>query len=342
MRRLFALVLAAALVGSVYLSTCAASPQGAFQLGIVSNADPITVAAKVGRLGVPVARVEFPIGAPAGQLAPVIAAFAQRHISVLPMAGFPGRIPTAAEARNLAGWARAFGPGGTFWAHRRGREYPVREIEFGNETNQAYQYGGCGPGCSAYTARARAYALGVEQAQEAIDGPLGNARVGVLAIADDGGTGSAAWVQGMFAAVPDLAARVAGWTAHPYGPRLHWQTLLDELVAQTRAQGAPSSVPIYITELGLATDGGRCLSDNFGWSPCLSYAEAANALTSTVTAIRARYGVRVRAIFVYQALDQRPPTFDGNREHYLGVLTSTGAAKGAYTAAFRTLVKGQH
>jgi len=342
MRRVLALVLAAALAGSIYLSTCAAAPQGTFQIGIVSNADPINVSTKVARLGVPVARVEFPIDAPPSRLTPVIAAFARRHISVQPMAGFPGRIPTTPEARNLASWARAFGPGGTFWARRHGREYPVREIEFGNETNQAYQFGGCGPGCGAYPERARSYALAVRQAQEAIAAPLGNPRVGVLAIADDGGTGSSAWVQGMFSAVPDLGRRVAGWTAHPYGPRAHWQALLDRLVAQTRAQGAPASVPIYITELGIATDGGRCLSNNFDWSPCMSYAEAASALSSTVIAIRARYGTRVRAIFVYQALDQRPPTFDSDREHYLGVLGSNGAAKGAYTATFRALVKSQH
>ena len=340
-RTFIALVVAVVLAGVLYLATCSAAPRSSFQIGVVSNADPTIVAGKIARLGAPIVRVEFPIDAGTARLAPVIAAFARRHMSVLALAGFPGRIPTSAEAANVASWAHAFGPSGTFWAHYRGPAMPIHDIEFGNETNQGYQFGGCGPGCSAFAERARAYALAVEQAQQAIDGPHGNAGVGVLAIGDDGGTGSAEWVNGMFAAVPDLATRVAGWTAHPYGPRPHWQALLDQLVAQTAARGAPRSVPIWITEIGVASDDGRCLGNNFGWNPCMSYVEAANAISSTVAAIRARYGLRVRAIFVYQALDQRLPGADSEREHYFGVLGANGAAKGAYTTAFRALVRTQ-
>ncbi|HEY4996463.1 MAG TPA: hypothetical protein VII03_00625 [Solirubrobacteraceae bacterium] len=338
--RLVALAVAAALAVSIYLTAFGAGTSRSFEMGIVSNADPTVVAAKIGRLGVPIARVEFPISASPARLAPVIAAFARRHVSVLPLAGFPGRIPTSAEARNLASWARAFGPSGTYWAHHPGGSLAIRDIEFGNETNQAYQFG-CGPGCSSFAERGHAYALAVKQAAEALAGVSGNPGVGVLAIADNGGTGSAEWVNAMFDAVPDLASRVAGWTAHPYGPRGHWQTLLDQLVAETNARGAPLSVPIYITELGIASDNGRCLENNFGWDPCMSYAETGVALASTVSAIRARYGTRIRAIFVYQALDQRLPHVDSNREHYFGILTANGAAKGALTATFRSLVRSE-
>jgi hypothetical protein len=141
----------------------------------------------------------------------------------------------------------------------------------------------------------------------------------------------------MFSAVPDLARRIAGWTAHPYGP--HWSRLLDRLVRQTAARGAPASIPIFITELGIATDNGSCLSENFGWNPCMTYAEAATSLQSTITGIRARYGERVRAIFIYQAFDQTRPHADSDREHYFGALTSDGAAKGAYTATIRSLLR---
>jgi hypothetical protein len=338
--RLLALAIAAALAVSIYLTASGAAPPRTFDLGIVSNADPTVVAAKIGRLGVPIARVEFPIGASADRLAPVIAAFARRHVSVLPLAGFRGRIPTSEEARNVAGWARAFGPSGTFWAHHPGGSFAIRDIEFGNETNQAYQFG-CGPGCSSFAERGHAYALAVKQAAEAVAGAQGNAQVGVLAIADNGGTGSAEWVNAMFDAVPDLASRVAGWTAHPYGPRASWQRLLDQLVAETKARGAPPTVPIYITELGIASDNGRCLNNNFGWNPCMSYAETGVALAATVSAIRARYGTRIRAIFVFQALDQRLPRIDNNREHYFGILTANGASKGALTRTFRSLVRSQ-
>ncbi len=335
-----ALAVAAALAVSIYLIAFGTSTSRSFEMGLVANADATVVAAKIGRLGVPIVRVEFPISASPARLAPVIAAFARRHISVLPLAGFPGRTPTDAEARNLASWAHAFGPSGTYWVHHPGGSLAIRDIEFGNETNQAYQFG-CGPGCSSFAARGRAYALAVKQAAEALAGATGNPGVGVLAIADNGGTGSAEWVNAMFDAVPDLASRVAGWTAHPYGPRGHWQALLDQLIAETKARGAPLTVPIYITELGIASDNGRCLENNLGWDPCMSYAEAGAALASTVSAIRARYGTRIRAIFVYQALDQRLPHVDSNREHYFGVLTANGAAKGALTATFRSLARSE-
>jgi hypothetical protein len=338
--RLLALAVAAALAVSIYLTASGASTSPSFQLGVVSNAGPTDVAAKIGGLGVPIARVEFPIGASPARLAPVIAAFARRHISVLPLAGFPGRMPSAAEARNIATWARAFGPAGTYWKHHAGASLAIHNIEFGNETNQAYQYN-CGPGCSSFAERGHAYALAVKQASEALAEAQGNPQVGVLAIADNGGTGSAEWVNAMFDAVPDLGARVAGWTAHPYGPRGHWQALLDQLVAETQERGAPATVPIYITELGIATDNGRCLENNFGWNPCMSYAETGAALASTVSAIRARYGTRIRAIFIFQALDQRLPRVDNDREHYLGILTANGAAKGALTKTFRSLVHSQ-
>jgi hypothetical protein len=73
----------------------------------------------------------------------------------------------------------------------------------------------------------------------------------------------------------------------------------------------------------------------------MSYAEAGAALAATVSAIRARYGTRIRAIFAYQALDQRLPRVDSDREHYFGILTANGAFKGALTTTFRSLVRSQ-
>jgi hypothetical protein len=323
----------------VALQRAPAAPPRGFRLGIVSNADARSLAGTIGRLGAPIVRVEFSIDSSPARLAPVIAAYARAGVRVLPLAGFYGRVPSPAEASNLATWAQAFGPGGSFWRRWAGSELAIEAIEFGNETNQAYQFAGCSYSCSAYAGRAHAYALALKAAQEAIDGPQGDPRVGLLAIGDDGGSGSAAWVDGMFEAVPDLARRIAGWTAHTYGPRSSWQPLLDRLVRQTRARGAPATIPIYITELGFASDDGRCLSNNFGWNPCMTYGEAAASLQATLTEIRARYGERLRAIFLYQAVDQRLPRVDANREHYFGVLKANRAPKGAYTAAVRALLR---
>ena len=143
----------------------------------------------------------------------------------------------------------------------------------------------------------------------------------------------------MFKAVPNLAQMVAGWTVHPYGP--NWQSRLDALVSQTAASGAPSSfflIPIYVTEWGLATDNGRCLSDNYGWNKCMSYAEAASALASTVTEMRARYGSRLRGFYLYQAQDQSASGTSSDREQYFGVLQNDGSPKGAYTAEVQSLL----
>jgi hypothetical protein len=329
-----------AIAASAFPGGSEAAPERPFELGLVSNADGGSRAAQVGALGAPIVRVEFPIDASLQRLGRVISRFARHGVAVLPLAGFPGRVPSIEEARNLAAWARAFGPSGTFWKHRSGAELPIRDIEFGNETNQAGQFGGCGFECPTFAARAQAYARDLRAAQEAIDGPLGNSGVGLLAIGDDGGTASPNWVNDMFNAVPDLAQRIAGWTAHPYGP--HWWRMLDRLVQQTAARGAPATVPIYITEVGIASDNGSCLGNNFGWNPCMTYAEAGAAMRSTIAGIRARYGERVQGIFIYQAFDQHRPQTDSDREHYFGALTSTGASKGAYTATIRSLLRTLH
>lgn len=289
-------------------------------------------------LGAHTARVEFGIDSPVSALEPVIAAYAAAGIRVLPVAGFNARIPSPTEAQNLANWAAAFGPGGTFW---QGKGYAtstqITNIEFGNETNNPWQYLGTVPpnweNEPAFLARAEEYARLLKDAQVAIS-QTGKS-VGLLGIADQY-SGYTTWVNAMFKAVPDLGNRVAGWTVHPYGP--HWSTPIDTLIADTQAHGAPSTVPIYATEWGLSSDNGRCLSDNFGWNPCMTYQEAASTLGSTITAMRARYGSRLRAVYLFQARDQQPTGASTNREYYFGALQSNQASKGAYTTEVESLL----
>jgi hypothetical protein len=328
----------AVLVALVVSGRPQALPTGSFEVGIVAGRTAEVQPREASRLGAKVVRVEFSIEDSPGQLAPVIEGYARAGVRVLLLAGFMSHVPSPAEAEHLATWAAAFGPGGTFWRRHPGGSFAVREIEFGNETSYGYQFGGCGSGCPDYVPRARAYALSFVRAQQAIAGPQGNSGVGLLAQADNAGEGSE-WVNGMFDAVPDLASRVAGWTVHTYGPRQHWQRSLDALIHQAAARSAPATIPIYITELGIASDNGPCLSDNYDWSPCMTYAQAGRVLSSTLGAIRGRYGSRVSSIFIYQIADQRPPGSDRNREDYFGVLRKDGSAKGAYTAAVRSLLR---
>lgn len=310
---------------------------GSLEVGSVVGSDALYELPWLKTLGAHTARMDMPINSSVAELEPIVEAYAQAGIKLLLLAGFNARMPSTAEAQNLATWATAFGPGGTFW---RNRGLPasaaVTDIEFGNETNNPWQYLATTPenwySEPAYLARAEEYARRLRDAQMAIS--AAGSSVGLLGIADQY-SGYTTWVEAMFRAVPDLGSRVAGWTAHPYGP--NWQTGLDTLIRDTAAHGAPP-LPIYATEMGLSTDNGRCLEDNFGFPKCLTYAEAGSLLGSTVAAMRARYGGRLHAIYIFQARDQKPTGTSTSREVYFGALQSNMAPKGAFTEEVESLL----
>jgi hypothetical protein len=304
-----------------------------FTMGVVAGAELTYERPFIEKLGAHTARMEFGIDTPASQMASTIEAYAKAGIQPLLLAGFSGRIPSSAEAKNIASWAAEFGPGGTLW---QGRTFPantaVTHIEFGNETSYTYQFSN--NSTSEYANRAQSYAIRVKEAHEAIQ--ASNPSVGILAQADSGGLSGNEWVANMFKAVPNLGSLVAGWTVHPYGSS--WQTRIDQLVAGTNAVGASSSIPIYVTEWGLDTDNGRCLEYNYGWNKCMTYAEASSTLSSTVSAMRSRYGSRLAAVYLYQAHDQQPTGTSTALESYFGALQSNGSAKGAYTTEVESLL----
>jgi hypothetical protein len=319
--------------------TAPSAPQ-TFKAGVVAGA-PLGDLANFKTLGAKSARVEFDITTPASGLASVVDAYAKAGIQPLILAGFQGRTPTAAEGRNLATWAAAYGPNGTFWA---GKNYPagtaVTRIEFGNETNQAWQYSQLQndpnwANTSFFAGVAQGYATAFKAGSEAIK--AANPGVGLLAIGDTPGNW-ASWFNNIYKVVPNFHDYVAGWVMHPYGPQARWQPIMDNALGQVTAHGAPSSLPIYVTEYGIASDNGRCLDDNYGWDKCMTYDQAATALTSTVSGMRTRYGARLAAMFLYQVHDQKTPGTSGSREAYFGGLTMAGAAKGAYTAAMTSLL----
>ncbi len=148
-------------------------------------------------------------------------------------------------------------------------------------------------------------------------------------------SGYTTWVDSMFKAVPDLGSYAAGWTAHPYGPQ--WNTSVDNLISQTRSKGAPD-LPLWFTEWGVSSDDGRCLNDNFGWDKCMTYAAAADALTTTISGMRARYGSRLAAVYLYHAHDLKASGSSNDREAYFGALQLDKSSKGAYTTAVKSLL----
>ena len=309
-----------------------------FRPGLAGTADHPRSAVAAKRLGAHVVRIEFDVKTPAAALRPSVAALAAQGVQAVLLAGFDGRIPSEAEARNLAGWAAEFGPGGSFWSGRRDGNLAVRQIEFGNETSYSHQYGDTWSDQS-YKDRAKLYATRFAQAHAAIAGT--GRQVGLLAQGEDGGTGSSAWVDSMFDAVPNLGRIVDGWTVHPYGPRGNWKGKLDRLIAQTAANGAPGTVPIDITEYGISTNNGTALNDNYGWPVNLTFAQAGASLRSAVAEMRAdpSIGPRLRLFLLYGAYDLNASLGPNERERFFGALDAGLGDKGAFTAEVRQLFR---
>jgi hypothetical protein len=305
---------------------------GTFTMGVVSGSGFSFELPMIQKLGAHTARMEFAINTPISQMAPTIESYAKAGIRPLLLAGFSGGMPSAAEAQNLATWASEFGPEGSAW---KGQSYPagtaVTDIEFGNETSYTYQYSN--NSASAYASRAQTYALRFKEAATAIQAAAPS--VGLLAQGDSGGSGPE-WVNQMFKAVPNLGQYVAGWTIHPYGPE--WQSRIDNMISTTQAAGAPSTIPVYVTEWGLDSDNGRCLEYNFGFNKCMTYEEAASVLSSTISGMTARYGSRLAALYLFQANDQQPAGTGTNLESHFGALQLSGEAKGSFTSAVESLL----
>ena len=305
-----------------------------FSPGLVSSADHALSALAAGTLGANLVRVEFAINTPVSAMRTTVDQLARAGARPLLLAGFEGRIPTVGEAQNLAKWAAAFGPGGSFWAGRGDGQLAVQQIEFGNETSYGYQYGDSYSDAS-YANRAEQYATRFAQARAAI--AMTGRDVGLLAQADDGGSGSSTWVDHMFKAVPNLGKLVAGWTVHPYGPRSRWEPKLDRLIASTAAHGASASIPIDVTEYGISSANGQTLTDNYGWPTNMTYAQAGAALDQTIAAMRLdpSVGPRLRDFMIYAAHDLRPQGTTQEREQNFGALQNNLAGKGAYSTEVR-------
>ena len=300
------------------------SPSGTFEPGINGSYETTDVT-NAAQLGAKIVRLAFPIGMPAAHFESLVAAYAAKGVRVELLAEFYGTLPTPAEAQSLAGWAKEYGPGGSFWATRSDGQLAVRTIEFGNETSGGYQYGD-EPGDASFTARAQTYAVRLKESAEAIS--AGGVKVGLLAVSEDW-TGD--WMNGMFSAVPNLGSYITGWISHPYGSG--WKTKIEDIIKQAAAHGAPSTLPIDVTEWGIATDNGRCLTNNYGLNPCMTYQEAAETMRNTIAEIRALLGSRQGLFLIYQGRDQGVTGASTNRELYFGLVQHALQPKGAYTTA---------
>jgi hypothetical protein len=301
----------------------------AFQPGINSGSNMTLDVQAASLLGAKLVRIAFPIETVPSEMETVIAGYAAQGIRVLPLAVFDGTLPTPTQAQALASWARTYGAGGSFWAGRSGTQLPIQSIEFGNETSYGYQYGDSA-GERSYQERAENYARRFKEAAVAISST--GIDVGLLA-QDDDWTGD--WMNGMYAAVPDLSKYVAGWTIHPYH---RWRPRMEALLEQTAAHGAPRSIPIDVTEFGLPTDNGNCLGEDEEYNGCMSYTEAANTLQSTVSEMRQLLNGELGMFLLYQVRDQRGTGTSTDDEYFYGALQHELQPKGAFTTACQKLL----
>lgn len=327
-----------ALALALAVSACASSKpldlgSAPLEIGVVSGSDGVNEAARTRSLGAPVTRLEFHISTPPERIRSSIAAYARTNTRVLLLAGFHADVPTRREARRLVGWAREFGPGGRFWRGRDDDHLAVTEIEFGNETNYGWQYGDTAA-ASSYARRARWYADRLRVALRAFE--RSGTRTKLLAQAEDQDLGRSTWIDTLFRRVPRIGRRIGGWTVHAYGPRRKWEARMDWVARETARRGG--AAPMWMTEWGIASADGRCLTDNYEHPRCLTYEQAGAALTDNVVAMRARYGARLRAIFLYRGRDGALPGATNDREQYFGLLRWDMRPKGAYTDAATALI----
>jgi hypothetical protein len=247
--------------------------------------------------------------------------YAERGVTMQPVASFYGRMLSSSEARGLVALDKL--PG-------------LKNVELGNETSFGYQYHD-GYSYSSYKERARLYAVRVKEAAEVLN-PHG---IGVLAQAEDGGSGSSTWVKEMFASVPALSQYVAAWVIHPYSNQ-HSSTQPDtsgvpkmERMVTNLAEQGDTATPIAVTEWGVSTDGGLPL--NNGTS--LTFAEAGKIAETTIPKlITAAKRHPIASFLVYQVRDQREHNVSNDKEMYFGALTHTDGAKGAFTTAIEKLM----
>jgi hypothetical protein len=231
-----------------------------------------------------------------------------------PLLSISTALPSPSTMSGLASWAV---PG-------------VKNVELGNELSYGYKLG-------ASKSAGEAYAHIVVAASEVLK-PHG---VGVLAIAEDGGTGSSAWTDGMFAAVPNLASYVAGWTIHPYWGGTNAKNTdnygipkLQRMVATLEKHG-DTKVSIYATEWGVPSDNGV----KFTSGQDATYAEAGEIISKHPAQLQSAAKGRLACLLLYQAYDQRAPKSGTEREWYFGFLTNTGGNKGEMTAKAEAFFK---
>ncbi|MBJ7329334.1 MAG: calcium-binding protein [Solirubrobacteraceae bacterium] len=238
---------------------------------------------------------------------------------VLPILNQLQRISTI-DVGTFSAWVAAFsaryGPGGSFWAGRADASLAMHHIELFNEPYGAWDFSPVEP-----AAFARLYVAAVDAGRRA--NPQTRYLLPSQPTVDENGA-SRPWTAELFAAQPDLAARVDGLAVHPYGSWTpganplwtYWKTrwLNDEWTRR----GAPR--PIWITEVG------QCTSSS---APnCVTEEQQAEAIRFYVADARATPYIKAVLVFTHRDAEGDP----GNRENWFGIVRKDLTPKPAFWA----------
>lgn len=236
---------------------------------------------------------------------------------IIALVDFNGAPPSEADCRNLATWANVTG---------------LEAIEFGNEPWIAPQYGGYFP--ETYNPGDPndpyiIYASRFKVAKQAIE--AANPKMILIAVGDSANTNHRPAYK-TFQAMQAIGVKPSAIQIHPYGPR--YMNRLDDAKRDLTAMGWQNNTSIWVTEVGVSSDNGRQLDDNYGWNKAMSYNEAGDVLR-TVTAGLAAGGVK--RIIIYMGTDYRDPGTSNNREYYFGLTQTNGSDKGSLSNTARQL-----
>jgi polysaccharide biosynthesis protein PslG len=262
---------------------------------------------------------------------------AKHGITVLPLVmGIPGWAGSlhslTADPPGFAAFTalvvRRYGPHGSLWrAHPKLPYHPAVWFEIWNEPYLA-QFSDGGPQPGAY---ARLFKLAATAGRKA------NPQARFLIAADTSGLTDSGnevpWVEGMYAAVPDLNQYFDGVAAHPYsaphGPlvfaagsarRFEFRRL-ETLHGMFLAEGA--NKPFWITEVGWSTCPGSP-------TDCVTEAQQATYVGQVLDEIRRSYSSWVKAVFFYNYRDSPDSTDPSDKEQWFGLIRRSGSAKPAW------------
>lgn len=225
-------------------------------------------------------------------------------------------IDTGAFTAWVAGFAARYGPGGAFWAGRADAALALHHIELFNEPYGAWDFQPVEP-----AAFARLYVASVDAGRRA--NPQTRYLLPMQPTVDEYGT-SRPWTDELWAAEPQIAARVDGLAVHPYGSWApganplwtYWKTrLLHETWAQRGA-----ARPMWITEVGQCT--------SLAAPNCVSEAQQAEAIRFYVADARATPYIKALFLFTHRDAEGDP----SNRENWFGIVRRDLSPKPAFWA----------